>query len=154
KYGDLLPTDKGWIFVPDTEKFKAMKPRKEGTITEKTETQRKFDSAIEEKKEDGSLTDKEIREVTISMIRDGLSTEEALELYRSRKKNDKHLDTWMEKHDDVEPYFDVLDAKADGNQDGVWKYLRSSGMPESEQKEIWLMLDYAESSWEKRKNGK
>ena len=154
KYGDLLPTDNGWIFVPDTEKFKAMKPRKQGTITEKTETQRKFDSAIEEKKEDGSLTDKEIREVTISMIRDGLSTEEALELYRSRKKNDKHLDTWMEKHDDVEPYFDVLDAKADGNQDGVWKYLRSSGMPESEQKEIWLMLDYAESSWEKRKKGK
>ena len=93
EYGDLVPTDNGWVFVPDKEKIESKIPMNEGKAKEKTDTQRTWESRIAEAREDGGVTRHEAGAVALEMLANGVTTDEIKELY---KKTDKKVGQWKD----------------------------------------------------------
>jgi len=93
EYGDLVPTDSGWVFVPDKEKIESKIPMNEGKSKEKTDTQRTWESRIAEAREDGGVTRHEAGAVALEMLANGVTTDEIKELY---KKTDKKVGQWKD----------------------------------------------------------
>lgn len=93
EYGDLVPTDSGWVFVPDKEKIESKIPMNEGTAKEKTDTQRTWESRIAEAREDGGVTRHEAGAIALEMLANGVTTDEIKELY---KKTDKKVGQWKD----------------------------------------------------------
>lgn len=154
KFGDVAPTERGWVFIPDEEKINAI-PLKEGKDKELTATQKQWDTMMAEAREDGGLTDREIRAAALQMLNEGVPKDEVIELYKS-KKNDKYIDEWMkydgESGGDLSVYFGFMNAKSLGNQDGAAEYLNESGLPDDDKWALWELAGWSEKTFDKKVN--
>ena len=152
KYGEVAPTERGWVFIPNEEKINAI-PLKEGKDKELTATQKQWDTMMAEAREDGGLTDREIRAAALQMLNEGVPKDEVIELYKS-KKNDKYIDEWMkydgESGGDLGVYFGFMNAKSLGNQDGAAEYLNESGLPDEDKWALWELVNWSEASYDKK----
>lgn len=154
KYGEVAPTERGWVFIPDEEKINAV-PLKEGKDKELTATQKQWDTMMAEAREDGGLTDREIRAAALQMLNEGVPKDEVIELYKS-KKNDKYIDEWMkydgESGGDLSVYFGFMNAKSLGNQDGAAEYLNESGLSDDDKWALWELAGWSETNFDKKVN--
>lgn len=152
KYGDVAPTERGWVFIPNEEKIDKI-PLKEGKAKELTASQKRWDTKIAEAREDGGLTDREIHAAALEMLDEGTPKDEVVELYKSKKK-DKYIDEWMsydgDMGGDLGVYFGFMDAKALGNQDGAAEYLNDSNLSEDDKWALWQLVNWSESSYDKK----
>ena len=158
EYGDLVPTTNGWVFVPDKEKMETKIPMSEGKAKEKTGTQRAWESRIAEAREDGGLSGREVRDAALIMLKDGLTADEAIELYRKNQKSDKKLDEWKGSFEDyLKGRNAVDDAKAIKDSDkkrqkekrkqAVEDYLRQYHGTEEDELLLWKLAGYGESTF-------
>lgn len=154
KFGDVAPTERGWVFIPNEEKIDEI-PLKEGKDKELTATQKQWDTMMAEAREDGSLTDREIRAAALQMLNEGVPKDEVIELYKS-KKNDKYIDEWMkydgESGGDLSVYFGFMNAKSLGNQDGAAEYLNESGLSDDDKWALWELAGWSEKTFDKKVN--
>lgn len=154
KFGDVAPTERGWVFIPNEEKIDEI-PLKEGKTKELTASQKRWDTKIAEAREDGGLTDREIRAAALQMLNEGVPKDEVIELYKS-KKNDKYIDEWMkydgESGGDLSVYFGFMNAKSLGNQDGAAEYLNESGLSDDDKWALWELAGWSETSFDKKVN--
>lgn len=154
KFGDVAPTERGWVFIPNEEKIDEI-PLKEGKAKELTASQKRWDTKIAEAREDGGLTDREIHAAALEMLNEGTPKDEVVELYKSRKK-DKYIDDWMnydgESGGDLGVYFGFMDAKALGNQDGAAEWLNKSSLSDEEKWALWELAGWSEKTFDKKVN--
>ena len=150
----MAPTERGWVFIPNEEKIDEI-PLKEGKTKELTASQKRWDTKIAEAREDGGLTDREIRAAALQMLNEGVPKDEVIELYKS-KKNDKYIDEWMkydgESGGDLSVYFGFMNAKSLGNQDGAAEYLNESGLSDDDKWALWELAGWSEKTFDKKVN--
>ena len=113
-----------------------------------------FYTEINKAGEDGSITDREVREIALDMMKNGVSESEAYELYRSRKKEDKKLDEWMKLGNEFDDflesknYIEDIKEKYKGTdnkevrQENVVDYIDSLNLNEESQKLLWEIAGY------------
>lgn len=162
KYGDIVPTDKGWVYVPDEEKIEQMMPLSEGTGEGPVDPAKygnvslglatEFQSKKTEASEDGGFTQQEAIDIIIGMMNDGMAMNDAEALFSSQLsgKPKERFDTFAKDYDDIEAFFAVYNANKEGKQDGAALYLKQSKIPLREQKDIWAAMGWSESSYEKK----
>ena len=158
KYGDIIPTNNGWVFVPDDKKIEEAMPLKKGKTEERTDVQKQWETQMAELREDGSLTGREVRDAALIMLRDGVSAEEAMELYKQNQKGDKKLDAW---HGSFEDYLNgrnaIDEAKAITDSDkkrqsekrkqAVEEYLRNYHGTRDDELLLWELAGYREKTF-------
>lgn len=113
-----------------------------------------FYTEINKAGEDGNITDREVREIALDMMKNGVSESEAYELYRSRKKEDKKLDEWMKLGNEFDDFLEsknyIEDIKEkykgtdnkEARQENVVDYIDSLNLNEESQKLLWEIAGY------------
>lgn len=158
KYGDIIPTGNGWVFVPDDKKIEALIPLSKGKKEEGTDTQKQWETRMSELREDGGLTGREVRDAALTMLKDGLAADEAIELYRSNQKSDKNLDKWKGGFEDYLNSRNAIDdAKAIKDSDkkrqkekrkqAVEDYLRQYHGTKEDELLLWKLAGYGEKTF-------
>lgn len=158
KYGDIIPTSNGWVFVPDDQKIEAAMPLKKGKADVRTDTQKQWETRMAELREDGGLTGREVRDAALTMLKDGLTSDEAIELYRSNQKSDKNLDKWKGGFEDYLNSRNAIDdAKAIKDSDkkrqkekrkqAVEDYLRQYHGTKEDELLLWKLAGYGEKTF-------
>ena len=159
KYGDIIPTSNGWVYVPDEKKIETEIPLEKGKAEVRTELQKQWETRIAEAREDKSLKDREVRDIALTMISEGLSADEAMDLYKNQKKNDGYLDKWEGGFEDYLKGRNAIDdAKAIKDKDkklqkekrkqAVEDYLRQYHGTEADELLLWKLADYSEKTFE------
>ena len=153
EYGDVIPTDSGWVFIPDEEAIEEKLPLRKGNAGEKTDAQKTWEVKIAEAREDKSLKDREVRDIAIEMIAGGISPEEAQELYQAQRKGDKYIGKWKGSFEDYLKGRNVVeDAKAikdtDAKKRKVEDYLKAYGGTREDELMLWKLAGFGESTFE------
>lgn len=159
KYGDIIPTSNGWVFVPNDAKIEAALPLETGKPDERTETQKQWATKMAELREDGGLSGREVREAALSMLQNGLTAEEALELYKQNQKSDKAVGKWTGSFEDYLKGRNAVDeAKAikdsdkkrqsERRKDSIESYLRQYRGSREDELLLWKLMGYSENTFE------
>lgn len=159
EYGKVVPTEKGWAFIPDADKIEDKIPTKPETIANKydidLDTVKEFDSKISDAKADGTLSDNEIRGVALEMMMQGVNAEDAYDLYMSKNRNDTAAVTWVESGNSFKDYLSgataMSEAKeikdADAKRQKVVEYLDGFDGSDAEKQALWKIAGYGESTY-------
>ena len=134
-------------------------PLKKGTPDVRTESQKQWDSRMAELREDGGLSGREVRDAALTMIRDGLSADEALELYKQNQKSDKKIDEWSGSFEDYLKSRNAVDeAKAikdsdkkrqsERRKESIEAYLRQYHGSREDELLLWKLMGYSENTFE------
>lgn len=121
------------------------------------EVRESFEKNIAKANADGSLTDREIRDVALLMLSNGLSSDDAYKLYLTRKSDDKTAAEWVGNGHDFEKYLtgrnEMADAKeikdSDKKLDTVVGYLKDYDGSKEEKQILWKLAGYGDSTYNK-----
>ena len=150
KYGDIVPTSNGWVFVPDEEKIETGIPMTKGKVDERTNTQKQWDTMLAEAREDKSLKGREVREAALKLLKDGVAEEEVSELYL---KKDKKYGSW---EGSLEDYIKGRDAMEDAKlikdtelkKQSVRSYLDNYQGSYGDELILWKLAGFGESTFD------
>ena len=146
EYGDIIPTDKGGVFVPDDEKIEAKVPLDKGNAEEKSVAQTRWEEKLAEAREDGGVSGQEMRSATLDLISEGVPRDEAVELYKSRNK-DKNVDDWLRSGGDLDEYFGFLDVRPKGQAATAEWMNRTGSLSESEKWKLWQIAKWSSKKY-------
>lgn len=156
KYGSLVPTEKGWYFIPNEKLLQETADKK----AEEKAMKEKGIQTIAEKIDDGISnagidSDKKWNYIIEQVDSNEYSKEEAIEWFNSnsQRTNSEAYQSWLDEGIgdtwDYIQFRDVVSSDGDYRQTKITNYIRSYTEDDSLRRKMWALAGYADSSYEK-----